>query len=275
VSIANAIDYRELEMSGKVLGSGAFGVVKMAMFRGRKVAVKEIKPDNVDERELKAFVEEAELMQQLDQHENVVGFIGVVVDPFCIVSEFMGKGDLNSYLMSDVAIPDMMKTKILLDIAKGMNFLAKQGIVHRDLAARNILLDDNMNAKVSDFGLSRLLDTESAVYTKSATGPVKWMAPEQLTKRKASEKSDVWMYGVLIFEVVTRGPPYPNMNLTEVCVSVANNQLRPIFPSNTPDILVQLTDHIFQYDPNYRPTFADIVVRLSSADDKSGYVLAQ
>ena len=78
-------------------------------------------------------------------------------------------------------------------LVSGVRYLHANGIVHRDLAARNILLTDSMVAKVSDFGLSRLLDTESAVYTKSATGPVKWMAPEQLTKRKATEKSDVWM----------------------------------------------------------------------------------
>jgi serine/threonine protein kinase len=134
--------------------------------------------------------------------------ITVAPNPQCIVTEFLDGGSLTSLLYSRKTITQKMLYDIVYGIAAGVLHLHKEGIVHRDLAARNVLMTSGGQVKISDFGMSRKTQNSGGV-TKTENGPLKWMAPECLYERKYSIKTDVWAFGVTLFEIVSRGEPYP------------------------------------------------------------------
>jgi len=111
-------------------------------------------------------------MRTLPQHPNILTLIGISSQPFCIITEFMEKGDLFNYLKNNKSIDEQQKLKWMIDICEGMKHLAQHHIIHRDLAARNCLLDSKLTAKISDFGLARIADTSNQIYSKSNVGPL-------------------------------------------------------------------------------------------------------
>jgi len=153
--------YQDLILEEK-LGEGAFGVVWKALYHRNHVAVKQLKESSsLDPKILHQFADEALLMRAMQPHPNVVQFLGICTNPIlCIVTEYCSKGSLSSYLGTAEKISMKDKVKIMVHIASGMSHLAQSGIVHKDLAARNVLLADDLIAKVSDFGLSRLVGDE-------------------------------------------------------------------------------------------------------------------
>uniref|UniRef100_A0AAQ5Z1S7 Tyrosine-protein kinase n=1 Tax=Amphiprion ocellaris TaxID=80972 RepID=A0AAQ5Z1S7_AMPOC len=207
----------------KDLGTGQFGVVKYGKWQGKHdVAIKMIKEGSMSEDD---FIEEAKIMMKL-RHENLVQLYGVCTKqrPIYIVTEFLSNGCLLTYLREGlkqhptaVQLLEMCK-----DVSEGMTYLESKQYIHRDLAARNCLVDGNGTVKVTDFGLSRyVLDDE---YTSSAGSkfPVRWSPPEVLLYCKFSSKSDIWAYGVLMWEVYTLGRlPYERLNNTEIVDQVS------------------------------------------------------
>uniref|UniRef100_A0A8C4ETD9 non-specific protein-tyrosine kinase n=1 Tax=Dicentrarchus labrax TaxID=13489 RepID=A0A8C4ETD9_DICLA len=207
----------------KELGTGQFGVVKYGKWQGKHdVAIKMIKEGSMSEQD---FIEEAKIMMKL-RHENLVQLYGVCTKqrPIYIVTEFLSNGCLLTYLREGlkqhptaVQLLEMCK-----DVTEGMAYLESKQYIHRDLAARNCLVDANGTVKVTDFGLSRyVLDDE---YTSSAGSkfPVRWSPPEVLLYCKFSSKSDIWAYGVLMWEVYTLGRlPYERLNNTEIVDQVS------------------------------------------------------
>jgi hypothetical protein len=177
----------------------------------------------------------------------------------CIVVEFASGGSLYSLLHNE-SLPLSNDEKIFFckGIASGMGHLHAENIIHRDLAARNILLDGGRNPKVSDFGLSRRAFGEIENQTKSDVGPLKWMAPEAIKERIYSQKSDVWSYAVLIWEIVAREDPYPDMDALQVASRVVFNGLRLTYPFDTPPILSEIMTWCFQTDAAQRPNFRQI-----------------
>ncbi|KAF0039866.1 hypothetical protein F2P81_008101 [Scophthalmus maximus] len=216
------IDPRHLTFI-KELGTGQFGVVKYGKWQGQHdVAIKMIREGSMSEDD---FIEEAKIMMKL-RHENLVQLYGVCTKqrPIYIVTEFLSNGCLLTYLRESlkqhptaVQLLEMCK-----DISEGMAYLESQQYIHRDLAARNCLVDGNGTVKVTDFGLSRyVLDDE---YTSSVGSkfPVRWSPPEVLLYCKFSSKSDIWAYGVLMWEVYTLGRlPYERLNNTEIVDQVS------------------------------------------------------
>ena len=150
----------------------AFGVVYKGRYKGQIVAIKEINGNIINEKEIECFLQEAELMRTLPKHPNIVNFIGICAQPFCLVTEFMEKGDLSHYLIKNQIINEKQKIKWMIDICKGMEHLAKYHVIHRDLAARDCLLNSELNVKISDFGLSRISNSDNQVYSKSDIGPL-------------------------------------------------------------------------------------------------------
>jgi len=150
----------------------AFGIVYKGKYNGEDIAIKEINSEIIDEKQLNDFIKEAELMKKLPKHPNIVKFIGITSNPFSIVTEFMEKKDLWTYLEKGERITDKEKMKWMIQISCGMSQLSEHHIIHRDLAARNCLLDHELNVKISDFGLSRIADTNNQVYSKSEIGPL-------------------------------------------------------------------------------------------------------
>jgi len=247
-----------------ILGKGAFGIVYKAVLDGKEVAVKEISAESINQKELEAFIEEARLMKDIPQHPNVLQFIGISPKPFCIITEFMEKGDLWSYLTCGAKISFKQQLDWIKGISKGMVHLSSRSIVHRDLAARNVLLRNSLQAVVSDFGLSRLGNEANVVYSKSEVGPLKWMAIESIQRKKYSEKSDVWAFGVTCSEILTREEPYGELDSVQAATLVVTEGLRSRLPENIPDALRQLIYTCWHAQPESRPTFASLSYSLDS-----------
>ncbi|KNC54854.1 TKL protein kinase [Thecamonas trahens ATCC 50062] len=253
-------DLTKIEM----VGSGAFGQVFRGKWRGAPVAIKMLSMRTLDAQQLDDFRREAAIMTQLE-HPHVVSMMGISSQPpdLAIIVEFCPGGSLDKYLFDpSIELSDWHKLKLVRGIAAGMTYLTSAGVVHRDLAARNILVTEDGEAKISDFGMSRA-DLMPKNTTESAVGPLKWMAPEALA-RSYSEKTDVWAFGVTLWEIVNRSLPFPELNNIEVAAGVLHNGLRlPIYPDTLPEwsaIMVAC----WAQDPAARPSFAQISEHVES-----------
>ncbi|XP_054644789.1 megakaryocyte-associated tyrosine-protein kinase isoform X2 [Dunckerocampus dactyliophorus] len=236
---------------GSNIGEGEFGAVFEGDYLGQKVAVKTIKFDVTAQ----AFLQETAVMTKL-RHKNLVGLLGVILHKgLLIITELMMKGNLANFLRTRgrSIISSVQLLGFALDVCEGMEFLESKKLVHRDLAARNILVSDDTVAKVSDFGLTRAASKVSD--NQRAKLPVKWSAPEALGKEKFSTKSDVWSYGVLLWEIFSYGrQPYPKMSLKEVKERVEGGY-RMEAPGDCPPAVYALMTACWDQDPRKRPAF--------------------
>ncbi|XP_042194933.1 ephrin type-B receptor 3 isoform X1 [Callorhinchus milii] len=248
---------------------GEFGEVCRGRLKlpGRReifVAIKTLKA-GYTERQRRDFLSEASIMGQFD-HPNIIHLEGVVTKsrPVMIVTEFMENGALDSFLrMNDGQFTVIQLVGMLRGIAAGMKYLAEMNYVHRDLAARNILVNSNLVCKVSDFGLSRFLEDDATdpTYTSSLGGkiPIRWTAPEAIAYRKFTSASDVWSYGIVMWEVMSYGErPYWDMSNQDVINAVEQDYRLPP-PMDCPTALHQLMLDCWVKDRNNRPKFAQIV----------------
>ncbi|EFB22515.1 hypothetical protein PANDA_016135, partial [Ailuropoda melanoleuca] len=253
----------------EVIGAGEFGEVykgrlKLPGKREIYVAIKTLKA-GYSEKQRRDFLSEASIMGQFD-HPNIIRLEGVVTKsrPVMIITEFMENGALDSFLrQNDGQFTVIQLVGMLRGIAAGMKYLAEMNYVHRDLAARNILVNSNLVCKVSDFGLSRYLqdDTSDPTYTSSLGGkiPVRWTAPEAIAYRKFTSASDVWSYGIVMWEVMSFGErPYWDMSNQDVINAIEQDYRLPP-PMDCPAALHQLMLDCWQKDRNSRPRFAEIV----------------
>jgi len=176
-----------------------------------------------------------------------------------IVMEYCAGGSLDRILFdSNLKLSDEHKIRLVRGIAAGMLHLHEHNIVHRDLAARNILLTGSGDPKISDFGMSRILQKEEEGKTKKNLGPIRWMAPESLSQGTYSKKSDVWSFGIVVYEIVARREPHTEVNPLEVGLLIRDQHLTPKIPINCPPILRTLMQLCWQADPNQRPSFTEI-----------------
>eukprot|EP01119_Soliformovum_irregulare_P012483 TRINITY_DN3246_c0_g1_i2.p1 TRINITY_DN3246_c0_g1~~TRINITY_DN3246_c0_g1_i2.p1 ORF type:complete len:1262 (+),score=408.29 TRINITY_DN3246_c0_g1_i2:142-3786(+) len=222
-SVQWEISFDELEL-GKEVGRGAFGEVYQGKWRGSVVAIK-VLTKRLNEKEIEEFRSETTIMKTLRPHRNLIQLIGVCSNPskpFCIITEFMSKGSLDSFMRKKLLSHSDTSgiLNICIGIATGMMHLHLENIIHRDLAARNCLLTENMEVKIGDFGLSRMT-TESEGQTKADVGPLKWMSPEAVLEKVYSIKSDVWSFGVVMYEIITHGVPYESLDAVQAASRVA------------------------------------------------------
>ncbi|XP_013380746.1 inactive tyrosine-protein kinase transmembrane receptor ROR1 [Lingula anatina] len=287
--IKNPVKAKEFPRSAirfvQELGEGAFGKVYKAEVIGLygdntvgTIAVKTLK-ENASQKIASDFRREVELMSDM-RHLNIVCLIGVCMkdQPWCMLFEYMPHGDLHEFLIrhsphSDVGmnedglVPRHLDTSDMLyisvQIAAGMEFLCSHHFVHRDLAARNVLVGDNLTVKISDFGLSR--DVYSSDYYRlqsKALLPVRWMAPESILYGKFTVESDVWSYGVLLWEIFSYGlQPYYGYTNQEVIEMIRGRQILPC-PDGCPSRVYTLMVECWHEMPARRPTFNEIHMRL-------------
>ncbi|XP_074718456.1 proto-oncogene tyrosine-protein kinase ROS [Strix uralensis] len=268
----------------KLLGSGAFGEVYegtaadiLADGSGEsKVAVKTLKKGATDH-EKSEFLKEAHLMSKFD-HPHILKLLGVCLlnEPQYLILELMEGGDLLSYLRGarkqKLQSPLLTMTDLLdicMDICKGCVYLEKMHFIHRDLAARNCLVSEkeyessSRVVKIGDFGLARDI-YKNDYYRKRGEGllPVRWMAPESLIDGIFTNRSDVWAFGVIVWETLTLGQqPYPGFSNTEVLHHVRSGG-RLESPNNCPDDLCDLMTRCWNQEPHNRPTFSYIQDKL-------------
>ncbi|XP_040910746.1 ephrin type-A receptor 4-A-like isoform X2 [Toxotes jaculatrix] len=272
---AKEIDVSSIHIE-RVIGMGEFGEVCSGRLRvqGKReiyVAIKSLKAGYSD-KQRRDFLSEASIMGQFD-HPNIIRLEGVVTrcKPLMIITEYMENGSLDAFLRKhDGQFTVIQLVGMLRGIASGMKYLSDMSYVHRDLAARNILVNSNLVCKVSDFGLSRVLedDPEAAYTTREATGtylspggkiPIRWTAPEAIAYRKFTTASDVWSYGIVMWEVVSYGErPYWDMNNQDVIKAIEEGYRLPA-PMDCPVVLHQLMLDCWERERAERPTFSQIL----------------
>ncbi|KAG9478186.1 hypothetical protein GDO78_013279 [Eleutherodactylus coqui] len=266
------VDRHKLTL-GKTLGEGEFGSVMEGQLNQDdyilKVAVKTMKIAICTRTEMEDFLSEAVCMKEFD-HPNVMRLIGVCLQNTenegypspVVILPFMKHGDLHSFLLysrlgdAPLYLPTQMLVKFMTDIASGMEYLSSKNFIHRDLAARNCMLNENMNVCVADFGLSKkIYNGDYYRQGRIAKMPVKWIAIESLADRVYTTKSDVWSFGVSMWEIATRGQtPYPGVENSEIYDYLRQgNRLKQ--PPDCLDGLYELMASCWQLNSKDRPSF--------------------
>ncbi|XP_037593919.1 tyrosine-protein kinase Fer isoform X3 [Cebus imitator] len=250
---------------GELLGKGNFGEVYKGTLKDKtSVAVKTCKEDLPQELKIK-FLQEAKILKQYD-HPNIVKLIGVCTQrqPVYIIMELVSGGDFLSFLRKK---KDELKLKQLvkfsLDAASGMSYLESKNCIHRDLAARNCLVGENNVLKISDFGMSRQED--GGVYSSSGLKqiPIKWTAPEALNYGRYSSESDVWSFGILLWETFSLGVcPYPGMTNQQAREQVERGY-RMSAPQHCPEDISKIMMKCWDYKPENRPKFSELQKELA------------
>uniref|UniRef100_A0A7N9DBN4 Tyrosine-protein kinase n=1 Tax=Macaca fascicularis TaxID=9541 RepID=A0A7N9DBN4_MACFA len=262
------LDRKLLTLEDKELGSGNFGTVKKGYYQMKKVvktvAVKILKNEANDPALKDELLAEANVMQQLD-NPYIVRMIGICeAESWMLVMEMAELGPLNKYLQQNRHVKDKNIIELVHQVSMGMKYLEECNFVHRDLAARNVLLVTQHYAKISDFGLSKALRADENYYKAQTHGkwPVKWYAPECINYYKFSSKSDVWSFGVLMWEAFSYGQkPYRGMKGSEVTAMLEKGE-RMGCPAGCPREMYDLMNLCWTYDVENRPGFAAVELRL-------------
>uniref|UniRef100_A0A8C0ZMH8 Tyrosine-protein kinase n=1 Tax=Castor canadensis TaxID=51338 RepID=A0A8C0ZMH8_CASCN len=248
------LDRNLLTLEDKELGSGNFGTVKKGYYQMKKVvktvAVKILKNEANDPTLKDELLAEANVMQQLD-NPYIVRMIGICdAESWMLVMEMAELGSLNKYLQQNRHIKDKNIIELVHQVSMGMKYLEECNFVHRDLAARNVLLVTQHYAKISDFGLSKALRADENYYKAQTHGkwPVKWYAPECINYYKFSSKSDVWSFGVLMWEAFSYGQkPYRGMKGSEVTAMLEKGE-RMGCPPGCPREMYELMNLCWTYE---------------------------
>ncbi|XP_066534561.1 tyrosine-protein kinase Mer [Hoplias malabaricus] len=286
VKLQDVMILRNLLAIGKVLGEGEFGSVMEGRLQKpdgstEKVAVKTMKLDNFSQREIEEFLNEAACMKDFN-HPNVIKLLGVCLEVApgnfpkpMVILPFMKYGDLHSFLLrsrigeNPQYLPTQTLLRFMIDIALGMEYLSSKNFLHRDLAARNCMLRDDMTVCVADFGLSKKI--YSGDYYRQgriAKMPVKWIAVESLADRVFTVKSDVWAFGVTMWEIATRGmTPYPGVQNHEIYdYLLEGHRLKQ--PNDCMDELYDIMFSCWCTDPVDRPDFTQVSEMLEKVLEK-------
>lgn len=262
------IDFSELVLE-EVIGVGGFGKVYRGFWNNMEVAVKAARqdPDEDISVTLENVRQEAKLFWLL-KHENIVSLEGVCLQMpnMCLVMEYARGGSLNRVLAGRKIRPDVL-VDWAIQIARGMNYLhnkAPISLIHRDLKSSNVLLSEPIEnddlqfktLKITDFGLAREVYKTTRM---SAAGTYAWMAPEVIKNSTFSKASDVWSYGVLLWELLTGETPYKGIDALAIAYGVAVNKLTLPIPSTCPEQWKSLMEVCWDSDPHMRPGFEEIL----------------
>ncbi|KAJ8024539.1 Tyrosine-protein kinase transmembrane receptor Ror [Holothuria leucospilota] len=269
------INIYDVELSEEAVGRGQFGEVFKATLnlgkgnlKKQTVAVKRSK-ENLNAALQEEFLDEIRLMIEIGNHPNIMPLLAcrTVAEPYYLITEYMKYGSLKDYLHKS-SIPeivsqdpnynltDLRKLQFSHQISKGMEYLATTRFFHGDLAARNVLINEEMVVKISDFGLSNDIYAKGYVrLPEEQKRPVKWYSPEANYFGKCSTESDVWSFGVVLYEIYSGGQePYPGMLPGEVIVRVKAGY-RMERPENCPNQIYIIMRDCWQHEPSNRPSF--------------------
>ncbi|XP_070016426.1 uncharacterized protein [Nicotiana sylvestris] len=251
---------------GEHIGEGSCGMVYHGMWYGSDVAVKVFSKEEYSDEVIYSFKQEVSLMKRL-RHPNVLLFMGAVTSPqrLCIVTEFLPRGSLFRLLQKySSKLEWRRRIHMALDIARGMNYLHHHNppIVHRDLKSSNLLVDKNWTVKVGDFGLSRL-KYETFLATKTGKGTPQWMAPEVLRSEPSNEKSDLYSFGVILWELATGKLPWDNLNPMQVIGAVGFMNQRLDIPKDVHPQWASIIESCWHSEPQSRPSFQELMEKFT------------
>jgi hypothetical protein len=262
------IPIEEIDM-GKQLGQGAFGIVYKGQWDHKTVAVKQVKASSIvgGDKAIAEFEAEVSQMASTAYHENLVQLYGVTTlenGDMAAVVEFCAQGSLVDALYGEKARDWTLSElySIAHGAACGVAHLHRQGVIHRDIAARNVLLAGKRDliAKVADFGMARLLN--ESVYdeqtTLNAVGPLKWMAPEQMERRAYSRASDVFAFGVLLYEIFKREVPWQGVSNIITATKVVNGERMDVSSRKIPHEVAALMRECWAHEPDKRPSIKHV-----------------
>jgi hypothetical protein len=239
------------------IGAGSYGKVFLGEWRGAKVAIKV----NNTITDVDGFLAEAKLTLGIPPHPNLVQTFGISLDgpnP-CIVQEYCGGGSLDIIFGVKNGLTNAKRLDYALKIGYGLLHLHSRSIVHRDLAARNILLTNDGSPKISDFGMSRIVQEEAAKgRTKTNVGPIRWMAPESLRDRSYSLKTDVWTYAIMLYEIVSGKEPHEDEDQFEIALKIRDQGYTPTIPDDCDPTLREVMEMCWKKSPADRPTMEEI-----------------
>ncbi|CAD8174233.1 unnamed protein product [Paramecium octaurelia] len=253
---------------GQIIGEGGYGVVHKGKWLGQDVAIKSYgkrkSQGNLKYKlQMADFLKEVEVISNL-RHPNIVLYMGVCIrkQNYYLITEYLEEGSLFDHLhKKKTHIDQKALMQIVEDIALGMNYLHGRKVMHCDLKSSNVLIDQNWNVKLCDFGLSKINKKIDHKVNKGARiGTPNWMAPEIMRGEPYQEKSDIYSFGMILWEIITQQIPYEGLSQTQIIGSVGYGQDQVIIPSNSnPPILLQIAKKCLKKNPSERPTFADIV----------------
>ncbi|CAD8088086.1 unnamed protein product [Paramecium sonneborni] len=253
---------------GQIIGEGGYGVVHKGKWLGQDVAIKSYgkrkSQGNLKYRlQMADFLKEVEVISNL-RHPNIVLYMGVCIrkQNYYLITEYLEEGSLFDHLhKKKTHIDQKALMQIVEDIALGMNYLHGRKVMHCDLKSSNVLIDQNWNVKLCDFGLSRINKKIDHKINKGARiGTPHWMAPEIMRGETYQEKADVYSFGMILWEIITQQIPYEGLSQTQIIGSVGYGEDQVSIPSHSnPPILLQLAKKCLKKNPIERPTFADIV----------------
>ncbi|KAA8521989.1 hypothetical protein F0562_012697 [Nyssa sinensis] len=258
------IRWEDLHLRGEI-GQGSYAVVYHGIWNGSDVAIKVYFGNEYSEGTLLDYKKEIDIMRRL-RHPNVLLFMGAVCsqEKLAIVTEFLPRGSLFKTLHKNNQSLDIRRRlRMALDVARGMNYLHHRNppIVHRDLKTSNLLVDKNWTVKVGDFGLSRLKNA-TFLTAKSGRGTPQWMAPEVLRNEPSNEKSDVFSFGVILWELMTESIPWVNLNSIQVVGVVGFMDRRLDLPDGLHPQVSSIIHDCWRSNPEDRPSFELIIPRM-------------
>lgn len=267
-SVALTIQYSEIKF-GKEIGSGSFGVVYRGEWRKTPVAIKELR-GNLQEDALIEFKNEVSIMEKLHS-ERLVRLYGVCLSPkYHLVMEYMSGGNLYNLLRGSKTLEWKICYQIVMDIACGLLFLHKENVLHRDIKSLNVLLDENFRAKLTDFGMSRIRKEATSIATTSdIVGTIPWMAPELFgPEPKYTKKSDIYSFGLTIWEVIARKRPFANA-IPQAIPNLVCKGEREVIPSECPKRMTDLIQLCWKEKARDRPTIEEVIAHLEEETEAS------
>ncbi len=248
------------------IGKGSFGVVHKGEWANITVAIKELRAGKMPDRILSKFKNEAFIMAQC-RHPNIVQLYGICLEqPYVMIMEFLVNGSLFHYLHGDKKLEWSQKYKIATDVAVGLEFLHKNNIIHRDIKSSNVLLSQELNAKISDYGLAKTKtysDNTTTVSFKNNVGTTLWKAPELLKRGGVcSNASDVYSYGMLLWEIASHTIPFADAPSIDVaCIWIKEGQKEAI-PEDCPTSFAEIINICWHELPEVRPKINEVLQRL-------------
>ncbi|KAJ4875182.1 Protein kinase superfamily protein [Raphanus sativus] len=270
VSASEAAEEYRVDMSklffGLKFAHGLHSRLYHGKYEDKPVAVKLITVPDDDEngclgaRLEKQFTKEVTLLSRLS-HPNVIKFVGAYKDQpvYCVLTEYLPEGSLRSYLHKpeNRSLPLKKLIEFALDISRGMEYIHSRHVVHRDLKPENVLIDEDLQLKIADFGIA--CEEEYCDMLADDPGTYRWMAPEMIRRKPHGRKADVYSFGLLLWEMVAGATPYEDMNPIQAAFAVVDKNLRPAIPGDCPAAMKALIERCWSVAPDKRPDFWQIV----------------